>query len=244
MKLSFFTVILLFVLASCTTRPKTQDAETVNAEPDSIQIIQKLYKNTTDLIEYEIPVLRGTSMKHGIQKRFYRHGSLYSAIPYDHGMKVGTAYTYYPAAEGVKPVVWKEQSYKKNVLNGACKRYHKDGILQAEYEYKNGNPAIGLKEYSQSGKAIKQLTLILSANRTATGYYVTARLSNNTKKVDFFIGKSVEGKYLPDGLKGLQVKNGLGEIIVDASKKKVTITAVYMSRYRNRCLVSKTINLQ
>lgn len=244
MKLSFFTVILLFVLGSCTTRPKTQDTEPVNAEPDSIQVIQKPYKNTTDLIEYEIPVLRGTSMKHGIQKRFYRHGSLYSAIPYDHGMKVGIAYTYYPAAEGVEPVVWKEQSYKKNVLNGACKRYHKDGILQAEYAYKNGNPAIGLKEYSQSGKAIKQPTLILSANRTASGYYVTARLSNNTKKADFFIGNLVEGKYLPDGLKGLQVKNGLGEIIVDASKKKVTITAVYMSRYRNRCLISKTIRLQ
>jgi len=80
--------------------------------------------------------------------------------------------------------------------------------------------------------------------RTATGYYVTARLSNNKENVDYFIGNLIEGKYLPDGLKGLQVKNGLGEIVVDTSKKKVTITAAYISRYRNRCLVSKTISLQ
>lgn len=237
-----FPILILLVLASCTTQPKKQLTET-SAEPDSIQIIQKPYKNTVDLIEYEIPVFRGTSMKHGVQKRFYRHGSLYSEIPYSHGLKEGVAYTYYPAAEGVKPTVWKEQAYQKNMLNGFCKRYHKDGSLQAEYEYKNGNPAVGLKEYTQNGKAIKLPTLIVTANRVATGYYISARLSNNEKKVDYFIGNLIEGKYLPDGLKGLQVKNGLGEIIIDASKTKVTVTAFYMSRYRNRCLISKTITL-
>jgi len=140
--------------------------------------------------------------------------------------------------------VWKEQNYNNNKLDGVCKRYHQNGNLQAEYEYKNGNPAIELKEFSQSGKAIKQPSLILNSMRTATGYYVTARLSNNKENVDYFIGNLIEGKYLPDGLKGLQVKNGLGEIVVDTSKKKVTITAAYTSRYRNRCLVSKTISLQ
>jgi hypothetical protein len=61
--------------------------------------------------------------------------------------------------------------------------------------------------------------------------------------VDYFIGNLVEGKYLPKGLKGLQVKNGLGEVMVGTSEKSVTITAVFTTRYRNKCLLSKTIKL-
>lgn len=239
----FFIFGLFFLITACTTQTKKQEAGPLSAEPDSIQIVEKPYKNSK-VIEYEIPILRGTSMKHGIQKRFYTTGSLYSKIPYNHGLKEGIAYTYYRAVAGVKPSVWKEQAYTKNELDGVCKRYHEDGTLQAEYEYKGGKPAVGIKEFTKSGKAIKQPTLFVSANQTATGYYVSARLSKKAANLDFFIGDLDEGKYMPKGLKGLQVKNGLGEIIVEASKKTVTITAVFSTRYRNKCLVSKTIRLQ
>lgn len=244
MKRNLF-ILLVFVIgiSSCNTNQKQVDADEEKAENDSIQIVIKPYENTKDLVEYEIPILKGTSIKHGVQKRYYRSGSLYSEIPYTNGKREGTAYTYYLAAEGVKPAVWKEQNYTNNLLNGICKRYHENGTLQAEYEYKNGNPGTGLKEFSQSGKPINQPTLIVSANRTANGYYISARLSNDLKNVDYFIGNLVEGKYLPQGLKGLQVKNGLGEIMFDASEKSVTITAMFATRYRNKCLLSKTIKL-
>lgn len=244
MKRNLF-ILLVFVLgiSSCNTNQKQVNTDEEKAENDSVQIVYKLYENTKDLVEYEIPILKGTSIKHGIQKRYYRSGSLYSAIPYVNGKREGTAYTYYLAAEGVKPAVWKEQNYTNNLLNGICKRYHENGTLQAEYEYKNGNPGTGLKEFSQSGKPINQPTLIATAKRTANGYYISARLSNDLKNVDYFIGKLDEGKYLPKGLKGLQVKNGLGEIMVDTSEKSVTITATFATRYRNKCLLSKTIKL-
>lgn len=244
MKRNFFILLIVIIgISSCNTNQKQVNVDEEKAENDSIQIVLKPYENTKDLVEYEIPILKGTSIKHGIQKRYYRSGSLYSEIPYKNGKRVGTAYTYYLAAEGVKPVVWKEQNYTNNVLNGICKRYHENGTLQAEYEYKNGNPGTGLKEFSQSGKPINQPTLIVSANRTASGYYISARLSNDLKNVDYFIGNLIEGKYLPNGLKGLQVKNGLGEIMLDSSEKSVTITAVFATRYRNKCLLSKTIKL-
>lgn len=244
MKLNLFILFAIAILiSSCNTSSKQQAEGTTKPENDSTEIVLKHYKGTTDLVEYKIPILKGTKIRHGIQKRYYRNGSLYSAIPYKNDKRIGTAYTYYPAAPGFKPAVWKEQNYENNLLSGICKRYHDDGMLQAEYEYKNGNPAIGMKEYSKSGKLLKQPTLIVSANRTASGYYVSARLSNDLKKVDYFIGNIVEGKYLPKGLKGLQVKNGLGEIMVDPSKKSVTITAVFTTRYHNKCLLSKTIKL-
>lgn len=244
MKLNLFLLLLFaIIISACNTSPKQAIAEDAKNENDSTEIVLKPYKGTEDLIEYEIPILKGTKTIHGIQKRFYRHGSLYSAIPYKNGKRVGTAYTYYMAAEGVEPKVWKEQNYVENVLDGICKRYHDDGTLQAEYAYKNGNPGTEFKEYSKSGKPIKLPSLILSANKTASGYYVSARLSNDLQKVDYFIGNLIEGKYLPKGLKGLQVKNGLGEIMVDATEKSVTITAVFSTRYRNKCLISKTIKL-
>jgi hypothetical protein len=57
------------------------------------------------------------------------------------------------------------------------------------------------------------------------------------------LGDLVEGKYFPESLKGLQVRNGVGEVLVPASSKSVTITAVYFSDYRNQVIISKTIQL-
>lgn len=243
--ISFVGIFVLMLVLSCTYRPKeeakteTQDTD----KKDSILVVQKPFESSPNVIEYEIPVIRGTQMKHGVQKRFYKHGSLYSTIPYSFGIREGVAFTYYPAAEGVKPMVWKEQSYKKNKLDGICKRYHKDGTLQAEYEYKDGMQAVGLKEYTQSGKEIKLPTLNLTRNRVHSGILITANLSNNSKKVNYYLGPLVDGKFLPKGLKALQVKNGEGQIIYKGNNKQVTITAVYSTRYRNKYLVSKTISL-
>lgn len=239
--LLFILIILAIAISSCNTKPSPKKQKAAKA--DSTEIIQRYYKNTKDVVEYKIPVLKGTNIKHGIQKRYYRHGSLYSAIAYKNGKRTGKAYTYYQAAVGVKPNVWKELMYVDNKLHGICKRYHKDGTLQAVYEYKNGNPAIGLKEYKPSGVLIKQPEIIVSTLQTGRGLYISAQLSDNNKKVDYYIGELSEYKYLPKGLKGLQVKNGMGEAILDGSIKKITITAVFTTRYRNSCLVSKTIYL-
>lgn len=66
--------------------------------------------------------------------------------------------------------------------------------------------------------------------------------NNFQKNVDYFVGDLVEGKYLPDNLKGMQVKNGVGEILLPPETKKVTITAVMYTGYQNYCIVSKTIS--
>ncbi|QGY42572.1 hypothetical protein GM418_02565 [Maribellus comscasis] len=223
--------------------PKPQVEETVNLTPakEGITIVTRLYENSATAVEYEIPIVKGTSIKHGIQKRYYQHGSLYSEIPYVAGEREGTAYTYYPVNGNAEPVIWKKQSYKKNKLDGICKRYHRDGTLQAEYEYKDGLPAVGLKEYYQSGNQIKHPDLLLKKVKTLENYYITARLSDGSKNVDFFIGNLAEGKYLPENLKGLQVVKGVGEILIPLTTQNVTITAVKFTDYKNRYIVSKSI---
>ena len=235
---SIILTIILFI--GCNTSVNRQDIS--SNENDSISIIIKPYENSRNVTEYEIPVLKGTKIRQGVQKRYYLHGSLYSEIPYVQAKREGLAKTYYPAALDNTPTIWKEQSYKNNELNGICHRYHRDGKLQAEYEYKDGFPAVGLKEYSTSGKPIKLPALILSKSNTGVYYYVTAQMSDNKKSADYFIGDLIEGKYLPENLKGLQVKNGVGEILLPLDTKKVTITAVMFTEYKNKYLVSKTIS--
>ncbi|WP_319502246.1 hypothetical protein [uncultured Draconibacterium sp.] len=232
---------LLFLLA-CNSDPKKEVSENKGEESTGLEIIKRPYRNS-DQIEYEISVVKGTAIKHGIQKRYYLHGSLYSAIPYIAGKKQGVAYTYYQAALDREPQVWKEQPYEEDELNGTCKRYHRDGTLQAEYEYKNGLRAVGLKEYTESGKEIEEPKLLLTKHRVATGYLIEARLSEDYDNVDYFIGELTEGKYLPQKMKGLQTRNDVGEIIVSQTSGSVTITAEYSTRYQNRGVVSNSINL-
>ncbi len=242
-----FYLIILFIpmvfATRCNYQEKPKDTIELKPEREGISIVTRLYENSATAIEYEIPVVKGTNIKHGIQKRYYRHGSIYSEIPYLAGKKEGIAYTYYPVTGNTEPVVWKEQPYINDKLEGICKRYHRDGKLQAEYEYKKGLPAVGLKEYYQSGNPVNLPELILSKTKTLEYFYVTARLSDGTQNVDYFIGDLMEGKFLPENLKGLQVVNGVGEILVPLTTKQVTITAVEFTSYKNRYIVSKSITL-
>ncbi len=236
--------IFVLVLVGCHQQNKKQDGtDNLTPHEEGISIVTRLYNNSATAVEYEIPVITGTNVRHGVQKRYYRHGSLYSSVPYVAGKRNGIAYTYYPVAGKAEPVVWKEQPYVGDKLEGICKRYHRDGKLQAEYGYMNGMPSIGLKEYYQSGKQVKHPDLILNKTKTKERYYITAHLSDGSKDVDYFMGDLVEGKYLPENLKGLQVVNGKGEILVSLDTKKVTITAVKFTKYKNRYIISKSITL-
>jgi antitoxin component YwqK of YwqJK toxin-antitoxin module len=244
--MKFFCFLILFfiaVLSGCSNHKSEKVVVNTKSEVDSIEIIKKPFKNSPNVIEFEIPVFKGTNTRHGVQKRYYQHGSLYSRIPYINGKREGIAYTYYPALKGTEPEVWKEQPYINDTLNGMCRRYFKDGTLQAEYEYKCGLPAIDLKEFNEYGKPAKLPELVLSKNKAGKDFLISVRLSNNSKNVNYFIGNLIDGKYLPEGLKGLQVRDGVGEILVPAGTKSITITAVYLTSYQNRYIVSKTIAL-
>ncbi|MBN2775374.1 MAG: hypothetical protein JXR31_14050 [Prolixibacteraceae bacterium] len=239
-----FLLINTLIVCSCSNNKSNPQMEGEKIQADSIVILKRAFENNPDVTEYEIPVFRNnTNMKHGIVKRYYQHGSLYSEIPYSYGLREGIAYTYYPALKGMEPVIWKEQPYRKNKLEGICRRYHKNGNLQAEYEYKEGLPAIGLKEFKDSGIAVKLPQLIVETNKLNSNFYITARLSNNSKKVDYYIGELFEGKYLPAKLKGLQIRDGVGEVLVPLTTKSITITATYTTQYQNKYIVSKTIIL-
>lgn len=247
MKRILYLVVILFLFSGCFNPAEKQSAPKADQKTtqDSITVVTKPFATNPQKIEYEIPVLTGTQIKHGVQKRFYSHGSIYSEIPYVRNEKQGMAYTYYKAFQGEKPKVWKKQPYVNGQLNGMCYRYYESGALQSEYEYKDGLPAIGLKEYSESGKPIATPDLVVNSKRTDQYFYVTACLSKKMGTVTYHVGELVDGKYMPRGLKKLQERDGVAELLVPLDGlKTVTIIAVYSTRLTNQCILSRTIRLR
>ncbi len=249
MKQTFFILIAatILFLSSCFTDNASKKSGNAAVENDSIIYVKKPFADNPDKTEFIISVLKeSNNVRHGIQKRFYRHGSLYSKTPFKNGVREGVTKTYYPVYKKEKPKLWKEQPYVNGKLNGICTRYHKNGQLQSEYEYKNGLPAIGLKEYSTTGKMLKQPELQLSAFTGKQYHEVTAKMSNNTKKVKFYLGELVEGRHLSPNAKELVVEKGEAKafISVTATQKSATITAVMVTRYGNRLITAKTVKLK
>lgn len=243
----FSAITIVFLLSSCLNQgaKRIEKAAKEKAEKDSIMVIQKPFANDPQKIEYEIPVLKGTQLRQGMQKRFYAHGSVYSEIPYTRNVRQGTAYTYYKAFNGETPKVWKEQPYVDGKLHGLCRRYFESGALQAEYEYREGLPAIGLKEYNESGKLMPQADLTLVSTNTKQYFYITASLSKKVGKVNYFTGELVDGKYMPLEMKKVQERDGVAELLIPRDgPSSVCIVAVYSTRLTNQCILAKTIRLK
>ena len=125
-KLFIAIVGLSIAMVSCFNQ--TERKEPTGQESslnDTTEVVQVPFKNSPSKIEYEVSVKKGTKVMHGIRKRFYPHGSVYSEINYKNGKRNGLAYTYYQAYGGDKPQVWKEQLYVNGQLDGTCRRFHK-----------------------------------------------------------------------------------------------------------------------
>ncbi len=249
-KAHFFvlSIISLLITVSCfnpSEKKKTASGEDVSVN-DTTEILKAPFKNNRNKVEYEVSVKKGTKIKHGIQTRFYDHGSVYSKINYKEGKKSGMAYTYYPEYKGAEPKVWKEQPYVNGKLSGICKRYHKNGKIQAEYEYYEGFPAVGLKEWKDSGDPVTLPRLNVSKEVINHQTYLKASMSNNAKNVKFYEGTLLNGKYVTKNIVPLLTKSGVGELTIPhtSNKKNVTIIAVLSTRYRNTYYVAKTVNLK
>ncbi len=246
-KLLLISALLYIIIPSCINKSGNQEragkGEMVN---DTTEIIKIPFSNNSTKIEYEVTVLKGSKTGHGLWRRFYPHGSVYSDAMYVNGKKHGVKFTYYQEYKGEKPKVWKEQPYKNGKLDGICRRYHRNGRLQAEYEYKNGLPAVGLKEWSESGKEVKYPDLIVSKKEVYHQIHINVQMSDKSKKVVYYSGNLIDGKYVPGNLVPLLTKNSVGEITVPHASdlRSMTVIAVLNTRYKNKNYISKTIQLK
>ncbi|TKG94484.1 hypothetical protein EYV94_11065 [Puteibacter caeruleilacunae] len=244
--LNILLLSAIVAMVGCVSKSsKTAEDAEANAN-DTISIVTRKFANNPKKVEYEIPVITKSGKRHGVQKRYYAAGSLYSLTPYEFNIRQGVKKTFHPAYKGQTPVVWKEEPYVNGKRDGICKRYYKDGKLWAEYPYKKGLIGIGLVEYTNVGKVRKQPTIVLTKSTDGGFLKVKARMSNKTKQVEFFNGFLVEDKYMPEGMKKIQTKSGVGTMLIPTTNipNFVTVVAKVKTRDRHTLILKKTLKLK
>ena len=170
-------------------------------------------------------------VRHGLTQDFYVSGKLRSDIMYINGVKNGDAIFYY--GDGLTP--YRVNNYVNGKREGLQRKYHKNGELLSELEYYNDHPGIGLVEYSKAGRKKSLGLKIIAEEKKSRGKKILrVHLSNDSQKVDFFVGKLTNEKYLNDQLRTINIGKGFGEI--DLSKYKgqeINIIAKYETRFSN-----------
>lgn len=222
-------------------------------------------------VEEEEKENSNSTVKNGVKNFYHKNGKIKSIVTYKDNKKVGVSHTFYktgekqydiPYLEGKKhgKVIWyyqsgkvyRETEYKLGKKDGFQKKYWESGKLKSEAFYKENMLSIGLKEISNTNKVKSEPKIIVDKidNVATTGEYVLRfKLSNGKKKVSFYFGELVEGKYFPvdgRGLYELQTKNGIAEYKFKIEKgtqliKDIQLIAIESTSYQNERIISLKI---
>ena len=220
--LSIIAVLsVIFLLNSCVAKGPG-GAVAKEELGDSVKISISKYSGS-DAVEWEVTrrlTKEGTYIRDGIAKRYLKSGKLAETVNYVDNKREGMDTWYYASGD-----VYKEIMYKDNKRNGPFRYYDRKGRKLAEMEYYMGFPGVGLVEYYQSGKekpAPKLVVSEINEIRQTGNYKIIASLSGegieSVKRVTFYEGTLIDGKYFNEKAKGLTLFKELssykGELLI------------------------------
>jgi len=255
MKNIVLLISLLLIFNSCdllTRKSKEQmeSKEIKKVEPSAPKVkngTKKYFFNTGELksiVQYK------NNKKIGVSETFYKTGEKQYDIPYLNGMKHGVVKWYYKDGK-----VYRETNYARGKKDGYQKKYWDNGKLKSELLYKGNLLSVGLKEIAKSGKE-KSIPYVkvekINLMKTKEEYVLKFRLSNGHKKVKFYQGKLIDGKFFPEkggrGFKELETKAGVGELRVAVPKgfnidKNIHVVALESTAYQNKRVLSIVVPL-
>lgn len=246
-------MVLLFAFSSCdfVTRGRkaltknNQDKEITKVDTTSSEIKngpKKFYYPTGELksiVNYE------NNKKVGISITYYKTGEKQYEIPYQDGKKQGNVKWFYKNGK-----LYRETEYRNGKINGFQKKYWENGKLKSEMLFKEDKPAIGLKEFNSKGveKTIPSVQVEkINLLATSGNYVIKFRLSNGRKKVQFYQGELIDGKYFAaNGVMEIETKNGVGEVSLTVSKgyqldNDFHLIALETTAYQNDRVLCKTV---
>jgi antitoxin component YwqK of YwqJK toxin-antitoxin module len=239
----FIVAITLITSGSCTNTPGETDKTVIlssktSRPPTEESKFTGIYKSyhTDGYLYSEISYKNG--IKHGLAKRYYPDGKLHSEIYYENGIKADTSRWFYTSGE-----VYRITPYKNGEIHGIQKKFYRDGILQADIPYSNGNRIPGLKEYDRYGDLLKSYPEIVfkSTDNTKTyrRYTLRCSLSNNSRRVVFYLGELKNSVFIPDKMHYLLTENGSTKLEFTQKpgvegNRVINITAIYNTRAGNK----------
>ncbi len=192
--------LLISTLFSCSNAPEKELKTTSRTE---------YVYNADGILKSKIIIKDGKV--HGEAVTYYPSGQIATVVNYINNKKQGIEKKYYKSGQ-----IYRIRPFNNGNLNGTEIRYYKDGGKKTEQEFKHNNPAHGLKEYSPGGKLrtdFPQLLFKIVHNRDyAEQVLLNFYMSDNSKNVDYYIGKLIANKYFDKGAELELSKEGIGEI--------------------------------
>ncbi len=193
-----------------------------NVENYKLEGKTTIYQKDGKTLKSEIYYKKG--IKHGVVKAYYKEGSLYRTYNYNEGL-----------------------------MDGEQKRFRKNGKLSSIAIYRNGEPNNSLKEYLIDGQLKKKYPTIKISTEDKMllngQYKVHVRMSDNSKKVQFYLGKLDKDGFIKsnavrmgskgDGFFTVTYTLALGQFVIE----KLNIIAKTKTRQGNYYLTTKSYNV-
>ncbi len=258
-------IFAILFLAACS--PGKPEQKTPVKDPN-IRVITEKYPNGVMKSSTEAV----GQLRHGESKEYRKDGTLENLITYENNRKHGPARNYYPDGRTVKTEINFVNGYKQgethwNFPDGKIYRitpyingkifgirqvYYKNGNLQAEIPYIDGQPGMGLKEYNSNGSAKKFDSKIVfkETDRIALDntFKLVISLSGAYKNVKYYSGKLYDGKYWNDQLSPIASENGVGVMDFFVSKgsfkmETINVIARIKTPLNNYYIIQKEYHL-
>jgi hypothetical protein len=137
-------------------------------------------------------------------------------------------------------------------LNGIQKKYYKSGKIMAEIPYKDDQPGIGIREYTDKGELITNYPKIIieEINRIDPDnkFILNIYLSNRSANVKFYLDNLDDDKYLKKYMYEIETRRGIAARVYEVPPgyvkfQKINIIAKAKTRMGNPFIVQRTYNL-
>lgn len=176
----------LFLTTSCDEPPRKKEVHKASTK----QLKEGLRTTNYPDGKVHTEVNYKNGKKHGVSTSYFNNGHKQLEMTYVNGERNGVSKKYYENGE-----IYAETPYENDQISGIRKIYYSDGNLKAETPYQNSLMGVGSKLYSSNGKLIDayQLNIKKMGNKT---YEVS--VDNKCRKVVFFEGDLVDGKFLDE----------------------------------------------
>jgi antitoxin component YwqK of YwqJK toxin-antitoxin module len=240
-------VLLLMIMGACNNSQKSNESKGDDSENDSI-LFQKTYHSGGGLwkVNRAKKVIVDGKVKYVIDGEnlvYYKtpQNALSSKAFYKDGKRSGLYQKFYTDGK-----LYFDVNYENGKMDGIKRSYMEDGSLRAETPYKKGSLGTGTVEYTSSGVKLPPMEMKVWYKRNGSSVTVYAKVLNKgklTKRVEFFNGPLIEGKYYHKNLQKVTVKDGIAKItLVDPSY--VVISAKAKSAYNNYSFLTQTLNIK
>lgn len=189
------TIVLSVILFSSCEQIEKAISDAENSKKNETKqskvrdgVIKKYFKNGS----LKTAITYHEGVKHGIAKSYYKDGKLRQEINYAENKKQGKATTYYENGK-----VFQITQYENDTIQGIREKYRQNGDLMAEIPYHGGRACQGLKEYLLNGDLKKKYPKIIINEADnllrSNKFTLIVKLSDGSKRVKYSIGKLTKG---------------------------------------------------